>query len=101
MKFAEDNPKVMAAYYAALKEAAAYITADPHRAAEAYLAVSGEKTALAEIEEIIRIPGTTFDVAPHGVTAVAGFLHRTGVIAAEPKDWKELYLPFVHGEPGS
>ena len=101
VKFAEENPRVMAAYYAALKESAAYITADPHRAAEAYLAVSGEKTALAEIEAIIRIPGTTFDVAPHGVAAVAGFLHRTGVIAAEPKDWKELYLPLVHAEPGS
>ena len=100
-RFAEANPKVVAVLYAALRQSVALINSDTKRAAADYLAVSGERTPADEIEALIKLPGTTYDVAPHGTVAMAGFLHRTGTIAAEPKDWKELYLPLVHGEPGS
>ena len=50
---------------------------------------------------MIRRPETIYDVAPHGVVSMGKFLFKTGTIAAEPKDWKDLYLPFVHGEKGS
>ncbi len=99
-RFATENPKVVAVLYAALKQAVATINADPARAAVDYLAVSGEKTTQAEMVEQITDPGTHFDVAPHGIMVMANFLHRTGVVAAAPKDWKELYLPLVHGENG-
>ena len=100
-RFATENPKVVAALYAALKQAVALINADAPRAAADYLAVSGERTTQAEIVDMIKDPRTLYDVAPHGIMAMAGFLHRSGMVAAEPKDWKELYLPLVHDEPGS
>ncbi len=99
-RFAEENPKTVAALYEALRRSVALINADPRRAAQAYLQISGERTAVEDIEAMIKLPGTTWDVAPHGTLVMARFLKRAGMIAAEPADWKELYLPLVHGEPG-
>lgn len=99
-RFAEENPRTVAVLYEALRRSVALINADPHRAAQDYLAVSNERTPAAEIEAMMRLPGTTWDVAPHGTMIMAGFLKRAGMIAAAPADWKELYLPLVHGEPG-
>jgi NitT/TauT family transport system substrate-binding protein len=100
-RFVQANPKVVAAVYEGLKQSLAMINADPRRAAEIYLQVSGEKTPLEEIQGMITAPGTVYDIAPHGTVPLARFLKRTGVIAAEPTDWKELFLPYVHAEPGS
>jgi NitT/TauT family transport system substrate-binding protein len=100
-RFVQANPKVVAAVYEGLKQSLALINADPRRAAEIYLQVSGEKTPLEEIQGMITAPGTVYDIAPHGTVPLARFLKRTGVIAAEPTDWKELFLPYVHAEPGS
>lgn len=101
VRFAEANPKVVSALYSALKASVALINADTKRAAADYLAVSQERSTLEEIETLIKIPGTVYDVAPHGVLTMAKFLHRTGMVAAEPKDWKDMYLPLVWDEPGS
>jgi sulfonate transport system substrate-binding protein len=100
-RFADENPRMVAALYEALRRSVALINSDPHRAALGYLAVSGERTSTEDIEAMIKLPGTVWDVAPHGTMVMAKFLKRAGMIAAEPADWKELYLPAVHGEPGS
>jgi len=100
-RFAEENPKTVAALYEALKASVALINADTKRAAEDYLAISGEHSTTADIEALIKIPGTIYDVAPHGVVTMAKFLHRTGMVAAEPNDWKEMYLPLVWDQNGS
>jgi NitT/TauT family transport system substrate-binding protein len=101
VRFADTNPKVVAVLYDALKASVALINADTKRAAADYLAVSEEHSTPEEIEALIKIPGTVYDVAPHGIVTMAKFLHRTGMVAAEPKDWKEMYLPLVWNEPGS
>ncbi len=101
VRFAEANPKVVAVLYDALKASVALINADTKRAAADYLAVSEERSTPEEIEALLKIPGTVYDVAPHGIVTMAKFLHRTGMVAAEPKDWKEMYLPLVWDEPGS
>jgi NitT/TauT family transport system substrate-binding protein len=100
-RFYAANPKVVKAVYDGVVRANALINRDPKEAARIYLEVSGEKTPPAEIEAIITLPGTVYDVAPHGVLAVAKFLNRTGFLPAAPNGWKELFLPFVHGEDGS
>jgi hypothetical protein len=38
---------------------------------------------------------------PRTLVTMARFLKRAGMIGSEPADWKELYLPLVHREPGS
>lgn len=100
-RFYDANPKLVGALYEGLKASLALINADPHRAAEAYLAVSGEKTPVKDIEAMITLPGTVWTIAPTGTMAMAGFLKRTGVIATAPTNWTDLYLPYVHNEPGS
>lgn len=100
-RFHKENPKTVGAVYEAVKQAVALIQADPKRAAEMYLKISEERTPVAEIEAMIKAPGSVYDIAPHGTVAIAKFLHRTGMIGSEPKDWKELFLPYVHGEDGS
>lgn len=100
-RFHQANPKVVGAVYEAIKQAIALINANPRHAAEMYLKISEERTPVAEIEAMITAPGSVYDIAPHGFVAMAKFLHRTGMIGAEPKDWKELFLPYVHGENGS
>lgn len=101
VRFADANPKVVAALYGGLQDALALINRDRKRAAADYLAVSGERNSMEEIQALIEIPGTTYDIAPHGIVKMGQFLYRTGMIAVEPKDWKELYLSLVHNEPGS
>ena len=100
-RFYAANPKVVRAVYEGVVQANALINRDPKAAARIYLEVSGEKTPPDEIETMITLPGTVYDVAPHGVLAVAKFLHRTGFLPAAPNGWKELFLPFVHSEDGS
>ncbi|MGE4044420.1 MAG: ABC transporter substrate-binding protein [Acetobacteraceae bacterium] len=100
-RFYEANPKVVGALYEAIREAIALINADPVRAAEIYLSVSGERTPVDEIKAMITTPGAVYEVTPRGTMALARFLKRNGYIPAEPADWKELFLPFAHGEPGS
>ena len=41
------------------------------------LAVSGERTPIEDIETMIKLPGTVWDVAPHGTLVMAQFLKRT------------------------
>lgn len=101
VRFADANPKVVAALYGGLQDALALINRDRKRAAADYLAVSGERNSIEEIQALIETPGTTYDIAPHGIVKMGQFLYRTGTIAVEPKDWKELYLSLVHNEPGS
>ena len=100
-RFNQANPKIVAALYEAVRQAVALINADPGRAAAMYLQVSGERTPVEEITAMITAPGSVYDTAPHGTVALARFLKRTGVINVEPADWRELFLQYVHSEPGS
>ena len=98
--YSQANPKTVAALYAAVKDAMVLINTDPRRAAAAYLAISGEHTPIEDIQAMITAPGVVYDIAPHGIMAVGSYLFRNGMIAAAPAEWKEPYLPLVHGEPG-
>src|SRR5262245_23679367 len=59
-KFADANPKIIAAMYAALGEAMDLIAKDKRTAAELYLKVSKEKLTADELVEIINKPGFAF-----------------------------------------
>ena len=39
--------------------------------------------------------------APGGVMTYAGFMHRQGEIKAMPTKWQDVFLPYVHDQPGS
>ncbi len=100
-KFREANPKLTAAFIAAMDQAFHIIREDHKAAAEAYNAVSGDKTDVKTVEAQIADPTTLFEITPRGTMKVAEFMHRTGTIKVMPADWKELFVPEMWGQAGS
>ncbi len=99
--FYDKNPKVVRAFIDALREADAFIVANPAEAARIHLAEEAASTDEALIRSIITDPDSTFSVAPLGTTRYADFLFRTNQISIRPESWKDLFFPAVHSEQGS
>jgi NitT/TauT family transport system substrate-binding protein len=100
-RFFEANPKLCAAFIAALNEANAVIANDRRKAAEIYLAVSKQKATVEEIVKILADPNSRFSTVPGGTMKYAEFMARVGTIKAKPTDWKELFFPPIHSAGGS
>ena len=60
-KFRSENPKLYAAFLAALKEATDFINADKRKGAEIYLKVSGDKTSVDDIMEVLADPAIMYN----------------------------------------
>jgi NitT/TauT family transport system substrate-binding protein len=99
--FREANPKVYGAFLAALEDAMALITKDPHRASEIYIAEEKSKLPLDFVEKIVRDPENVFTTAPHNVMKYATFMHKIGSIENLPASWKDLFFPELHAASGS
>ena len=100
-RFYEANPKLCAAFIAAMEEANALIARDKKKAAEIYLAVSKQKSSPDEIVKILNDPNSKFSTVPDGTMKYAEFMFRVGTIKAKPATWKELFFPAIHAAPGS
>ncbi len=99
VKFRKENPKVFQAVFNALGEATDFITKNPRRAAEIYVAVSKSRLPLDAVEKEIRL--NTYTLTPSGVMTFADFMHRTGMISQRPGSWKELFFDVAHQLPGN
>jgi len=100
-RFFDANPKLCAAFIAALNEANALIAKDRKKAATIYLSVSKQKASADEIERILADPNSKFSTVPEGVMEYANFMSRVGSIKARPADWKELFFPPIQSAAGS
>src|SRR6266403_2707517 len=100
-RFYEANPKLCAAFIAAMDEANALIARDKKKAAEIYLAVSKQKSSPDEIVKILNDPNSKFSTVPDGTMRYAEFMSRVGTIKAKPATWKELFFAPIYGVPGS
>jgi NitT/TauT family transport system substrate-binding protein len=100
-RFFEANPKLCAAFIAALNEANALIARDKKKAAEIYLAVSKQKSSSDEIVKILNDPNSKFSSVPDGTMKYAEFMARVGTIRAKPASWKELFFPLIYQAAGS
>jgi len=100
-RFFEANPKLCAAFIAALNEADALIAGDRNKAASIYLAVSKQKSSAAEILKILNDPNSRFSTVPDGTMKYAEFMARVGSIKARPASWKDLFFPPLHTLAGS
>ena len=101
-RFQRENPKLFAAFVAAIRDAMALIAADPKQAAAIYLKAEKTKVgpdligaALANKDNL------RFTLAPEHTDRIADFLARTGSIKSKPASWKELFFPDIHAEHGS
>jgi NitT/TauT family transport system substrate-binding protein len=100
-RFFDANPKLCAAFIAALNEANALIAKDRRKAAEIYLAVSKQKASVEEVVKMLADPNSKFSTVPDGTMKYAEFMARVGTIKARPTDWKELFFPPIHAVGGS
>jgi NitT/TauT family transport system substrate-binding protein len=92
-KFRNENPKLYGAFLSAFKEATDFINADKARAAAIYLKVSGDKTPIAEISEVLADPEIIYTAKLVNIHSFVDFMARTGSLKNPPKDWKEMFFP--------
>ena len=100
-RFHSENPKLIAAFMAAVREAMQIIEADRGRAAEIY--IKAEKSKL-QADFVIKMLGDgdlLFAMAPQNSFKVAEHLSRIGTLKQKPADWKDYFFAEIHGEPGS
>ena len=91
-KFRAENPKTYKAFLDALDEAAKFITANPEKAADTYLKVTGAKTDRALLLQIIRNPEVQFKIQPQNTLALGQFMHRVGAIKNAPAGLKDYFF---------
>lgn len=99
--FYEKNPKLCAAFIAAVDEATKQIAADKRAAARTYNEMAAVKSSSDDILRILEDPDTHFTVTPEGVMEFADFMQRVGSIKTKPKNWQEVFVPEIANRPGS
>jgi len=102
VKFRRDNPKLFAAFVAAMRDAMELIDVDPGRAAAIY--VKNEKSKLAPDFIAAALADKTsiaFSLAPRQSQPIAEFLFRVNSIKTKPATWKDFFFPDIHAERGS
>jgi NitT/TauT family transport system substrate-binding protein len=100
-KFRTENPKLYAAFVAALDEATAVINKDKRAAAETYLRVSKDKASVESILKMLNDPEIVYTTTPQNVMKYVDFMNKIGSIKARPESWKDLFFPNIHGASGS
>jgi NitT/TauT family transport system substrate-binding protein len=99
-KFRSENPKLYAAFLAALKEATDFINADKKRAAEIYLKVTGDRAPLAEIMEVLADPAIQYTIKVSGIESFVSFMTKTGQLRNPPPSWRDMFFPEALAQAG-
>jgi NitT/TauT family transport system substrate-binding protein len=92
-KFRAENAKLYAAFLAALKDATDFINADKRKGAEIYLKVSGDKSSVDDIMEVLADPAILYNTKLGGIGPFVSFMAKVGTLKNPPKDWKEMFFP--------
>jgi NitT/TauT family transport system substrate-binding protein len=100
-RFHDANPKVVAAYLAALTEADDIIKHDPARAARHFRTLAKSAQSDEQLEAMIRQPDAQYGVVPVALMKFATFMARIGTLKEAPKTWKDVFFPEAHDLPGS
>lgn len=100
-QFAEANPKLIQAFLAAQEEADAFLNANHEAAADLYIRVTKLNLPKEQLMETLNDPDNSYNVAPSGTLAYAAFLAKIGTLKVAPTSWKDLFLPYIHDQPGS
>jgi len=99
--FSKSNPRTLEAVYKAIQEAMGIINDDHDYAARVYLQQSNSPQSVEFIRRIITAPGVDYTSIPQNTMGFAEFMANTGAVKNRPADWRVLFYPLIHGEPGS
>jgi NitT/TauT family transport system substrate-binding protein len=100
-RFHDQNPKLSAAFFAALKASMDFVNTRREAAAKIYLDVTREKTTVDAIVADLNQLEDPYDITPQSTLKIAQFLYRHGSIKQQPESWQDLFFPEAHGLPGS
>lgn len=101
-KFADANPKIIQAVRDATKEAQDLIRSDTRQAVEIYKEITGDKTSVEELLDLLKEPGMMeWNLEPQGTMKFAAHLYKTGTLKNQPKAWTDYYLPVAHDLKGN
>jgi NitT/TauT family transport system substrate-binding protein len=101
-KFRDANPKVTSAVYAALAEASDFINKEPRQSAEIYIRATNEKrSSVDDMVKMISNPDNAWTTTPQNAMRYVEFMHKVGTLKKLPGDWKDMFMPEVHGLAGS
>jgi NitT/TauT family transport system substrate-binding protein len=101
-RFRSDNPRLYAAFLDALRDATAYINANPGEAAGLYVAATGDRTTSVDrLAAMLTDPQLRFTLVPQNVMKFVQFKARIGNVRTPPGSWKDLFFPEIHDLPGS
>jgi NitT/TauT family transport system substrate-binding protein len=100
-KFRTESPKTYKAFVDALDEAAKFVTANPEKAADTYLRVTGGKTDRDLLLKIIKNPEVQFKITPQNTLKLGEFMHRVGAIKNKPESVKDYFFDDAHTRSGS
>ena len=99
--WARANPKLLASFVEAMKEAMEFIAREPSEAAGIYARSEKSSSTAAQIADIIRQPGIRYTMTPKGMSRFASFMAKIGSIKSARPSWREYALPHLHELPGS
>jgi NitT/TauT family transport system substrate-binding protein len=93
-KFADANPKIIEALMNASKEAVAYVLANIDTSLEIYKEVTGDKTPIEDLKELMKQPGMmAYQTNPAGSMKFATHMQKAGVLKTKPAAWTDYFLP--------
>jgi NitT/TauT family transport system substrate-binding protein len=100
-EWAKANPKLLAAFVEAMREAMELIAREPSEVAGIYSRSEKSSSSAEQIADIIRQPGIRYTMTPSGLSRFASFMAKTGAIKSARPSWRDYALPHLHELPGS
>jgi sulfonate transport system substrate-binding protein len=100
-RFHRENPKLVAALVAAIREAIEVIHNDRAKAAAIYVTAEPAKLPADYFAKLLDEPELRFTLAPENSIKIAEYLARVGALKRKPDDWKDYFFPELHGEGGN
>lgn len=98
---AQDNPELLPAFIAALKEAQDKIKADPDYAADVWIEMDVKNFTHEEAAAIITKPDMIWDTAPQNTLTFLNHMNKVGLVKRETDNWKDVYFSVIGDEQGS
>ena len=101
-KFRDANPKVTSAVYAAFEEVSEFIKKEPRQSGEIYIRMTNEKrSGPDDMAKMISDPDNVWATKPLNAMRYVEFMNKVGTVKKVPADWRDLFMPEVHGLAGS
>jgi NitT/TauT family transport system substrate-binding protein len=99
--FRAENPKTYQAVLTALREAMQIINQDKQAAARLYVGEEKSKLSPEFVYGILSDADYIVTPTPQGIMKYANFMYGIKSIKNHPRDWKDIYFPEIHDQPGS